>query len=933
MSMIKRTVFQYQIGAKGSSLTKPIINQADVLTNIIDLVVKDNGQPFDLELLGLSVDFHFLNSSGEYLTVPATEIVGDTASVIIPQSIIEYGGNIEFEIEIHDTEKSVNATGFSFTIERTKRKTSGAFPTNQSGNVEVNWVDVLGKPDYYSPSIHSHMISDLTDFPNQNTNSGKVLATDGTTLYWSDITATSVSWSDITNKPTSFTPTAHTHSISDVSNLESALDSKSDSSHTHLIGDINNLQSILDSKSDSNHTHTAQELGLTTSIINVKNYGAVGDGVTDDSQAIRDAIADVPLDGGYLLFPSGVYLHGDGIVDPVNGTGNDYPEDPSNPTRPLMSSDVNLGRDIRFLFNGYKNLTVSGYGATIISNPNNGECMHNSMFEFNNCENLLVEGFVLNGNKIARVPTLNDYENGQGWNNRNNISVFGGNNVTLKDITSIESMMDGFGIGGAEEDQITNLNLINCISDNAYRNGLTLSTCRDVLITSSKFIKTGQTYGIAPKIGVDIEADWGGTFNENITIEKTYFTENVIAGLAFAVGARNCHLNECVFDGEYQSPAFALDDTRWGYNYIRNCHFINTGLATNTQGVYVENNTFELFPQAGSGESAQMDFFHFQGDDPIEEAQTFIRNNTFRVDLSGISETATSVDVGRMWFGSRKNIIFSDNTIINLYSGGSAGVYVINWSNWSTKPEAQIINNKFIFTEPRLIPLMNENLIASEYDSDLRTNYFRDNIVLGYPSYAIPTLQRTDTRSYVTGQNYVKSELLWNNTLYKLNPKTMFSVDTVLQSNMKLTFFKDNKRVEVEYIGGWFEEWKVVCYVNGVESIDIPSEVAFYQDGDNLYMKVLTSRATAKVEINVSGANSYGRLYDGVNIFNALDDDTEITGFTALKYNFEGKSIASKSDTVNHNITVGHNVFITGANKSAWWNGTAWVDANGTLIP
>ena len=48
----------------------------------------------------------------------------------------------------------------------------------------------------------------------------------------------------------------HTHSSSDITNLQSALSSKADSGHTHVIADITNLQSTLDGKAASSHTHS-----------------------------------------------------------------------------------------------------------------------------------------------------------------------------------------------------------------------------------------------------------------------------------------------------------------------------------------------------------------------------------------------------------------------------------------------------------------------------------------------------------------------------------------------------------------------------------------------------------------------------------------------------------------------------------------------------
>jgi hypothetical protein len=56
------------------------------------------------------------------------------------------------------------------------------------------------------------------------------------------------------------TPLAHTHPISEVTNLQTSLDAKSNVGHTHVIGDVANLQTNLDNKAALNHTHTIAEV-------------------------------------------------------------------------------------------------------------------------------------------------------------------------------------------------------------------------------------------------------------------------------------------------------------------------------------------------------------------------------------------------------------------------------------------------------------------------------------------------------------------------------------------------------------------------------------------------------------------------------------------------------------------------------------------------
>ena len=46
----------------------------------------------------------------------------------------------------------------------------------------------------------------------------------------------SVGWNDVTGKPATFTPSAHNHTIADVTNLQATLDGKSATSHTHNYG-------------------------------------------------------------------------------------------------------------------------------------------------------------------------------------------------------------------------------------------------------------------------------------------------------------------------------------------------------------------------------------------------------------------------------------------------------------------------------------------------------------------------------------------------------------------------------------------------------------------------------------------------------------------------------------------------------------------------
>jgi hypothetical protein len=66
--------------------------------------------------------------------------------------------------------------------------------------------------------------------------------------------ATSGAWSDLSGVPTSFPPSAHSHTIADVTGLQAALDGKATSSHTHTAAQVSGLAPIATSGSAADLT-------------------------------------------------------------------------------------------------------------------------------------------------------------------------------------------------------------------------------------------------------------------------------------------------------------------------------------------------------------------------------------------------------------------------------------------------------------------------------------------------------------------------------------------------------------------------------------------------------------------------------------------------------------------------------------------------------
>jgi hypothetical protein len=102
----------------------------------------------------------------------------------------------------------------------------------------------------------------------------------------------SADWSAITNKPPTFPPSAHTHLISDVTNLQTTLDGKSNTGHTH---DYSTLTSIPSTFTPSTHTHA---------ISDVTNLQTILDGKVDETASTVSGNLNTYVTSGFYYVPA-----------------------------------------------------------------------------------------------------------------------------------------------------------------------------------------------------------------------------------------------------------------------------------------------------------------------------------------------------------------------------------------------------------------------------------------------------------------------------------------------------------------------------------------------------------------------------------------------------------------------------------------------------
>ena len=105
----------------------------------------------------------------------------------------------------------------------------------------------------------------------------------------------------------------------------------------------------------------------------------------------------------------------------------------------------------------------------------------------------------------------------------------GSRHISVTDLTITAAGGDGVCIAYAAHD----IHLARLVLDDNYRNALTITNGKDLLIEDCTF---SNTSGTAPSAGVDIEPDWAWSDLSNITFRRCLFLRNWGAGFSMAPG-------------------------------------------------------------------------------------------------------------------------------------------------------------------------------------------------------------------------------------------------------------------------------------------------------------------------------------------------------------------------------------------------------------
>jgi polygalacturonase len=204
----------------------------------------------------------------------------------------------------------------------------------------------------------------------------------------------------------------------------------------------------------------------------VRDHGARGDGVHDDSAAFQRAIDALPDDGGTVEVPAGTYL-----IDPTRRTS----------LRSRMH--LQLAPD-----------------AQLKAKPNAEQRAYVLMAAL--VSDVEISGGRILGDRDAHLGSTGEWGHG--------IALYGASRVTVRDIHVSRCWGDGIGIGGKRPggkkklapvpSQDIVLSGVTCTGNR--RQGLTIGHSRDVRVHDCEF---SDTAGTLPQCGIDIEPDAPGT--------------------------------------------------------------------------------------------------------------------------------------------------------------------------------------------------------------------------------------------------------------------------------------------------------------------------------------------------------------------------------------------------------------------------------------
>ena len=307
---------------------------------------------------------------------------------------------------------------------------------------------------------------------------------------------------------------------------------------------------------------------VTGFVANVKDaaYGARGNGVSDDTEAIQKAINAVSAAGGGIVdIPAGNYK-----INTLHQTGKSYEK-----AGLVLKSNV---------------IVRMADGAVLRAIPNAERSYQ--MFSITKVDNAHIIGGTLIGDRDEHIGNLG--QTGYG------VRITDATNVVIENLHASEFWGDGVFLG----EKSNNITIYKVICDHNRRQGMSIVGGENVKILESEFKRSD---GTPPKSGIDIEPEGDYPIVRNVEVRNCLFsgsstgfvvsnqyTNSVAENIIFAgntlrdnktaVNLVGLQSGEVTGNTIYHDHNITENDTHWGIR-LR-----NNGLHS-TQNVTVRDNT------------------------------------------------------------------------------------------------------------------------------------------------------------------------------------------------------------------------------------------------------------------------------------------------------------------------------------------------------
>ena len=236
-----------------------------------------------------------------------------------------------------------------------------------------------------------------------------------------------------------------------------------------------------------------------SAVISVKDKGAVGDGVHDDTAAIQAAINALPSTGGTVVIPAGTYL-----IDTVK----------SIKLRSLMMLQIDP--------------------AAILKAKTSNKAVAKILYLYN-ISDVEIAGGQLLGERATHIYSSSTSTDE--WNH--GIQLRNAKRVTVRDLRVANCTGDGMLVGYGSSDVV----VANVVSTNNRRQGLSITWSSNVKVYDSEF---SYTNGTKPQCGIDIEPGSRGC--DSILIQNCRLNNNVKYGINIWRNSKNVTISQCAIE-------------------------------------------------------------------------------------------------------------------------------------------------------------------------------------------------------------------------------------------------------------------------------------------------------------------------------------------------------------------------------------------------